>query len=481
MSIDRQLSRSLFWGLLTHTFLPPMSRLNCPEFRKSRRELLQIGGCSLLGLGMSQLLQARAAASASGSFGKAKRCIFFFLWGGPSHLDTLDPKPFAPDNVRGPFAPIATSVPGQQISELLPELAQRMHDVAVIRSLNHTDPAHLSSAHVTLTGQLAPVPRSDAEPPSERDSPHIGSILARLRPAPDGLPPFVTMPWIAFHPAAPGGQAPGQKAGWLGHAYDPMLIEGDLNQPDWSVPALKLQDSLSLQRLHDRRQLAALVDQQYAALRDSLPGRNMSEFQSQATGLLTSAKVRDAFDLQQESAEIRDRYGRHTHGQCVLLARRLSERGVPLVCVNWHNDGGSFWDTHGNNFNRLKNDLCPPADQSLSALIDDLKDRGLWEETVIAWVGEFGRAPVINGSSGREHHPFCFSGLLAGAGIRGGATYGQSDSTGAYPARDPVSQHDYAATLLHVLGVPADLTLGDREQRPHRLYAGHPVQEILET
>ncbi|MCA8992614.1 MAG: DUF1501 domain-containing protein [Planctomycetaceae bacterium] len=444
-----------------------------------RRSLLQAGACSLLGLGLPQLLSHQAVASAGGSFGAAKRCIFIFLWGGPSHIDTLDPKPEAPTDIRGSFSPINTSVPGVQVSELLPNIAQRMHDVAVIRSLNHTDPAHLSSAHAALTGQLAPVPRSDAEPPSERDAPHIGSVVARLRSAPRGLPGFVTMPWIAYHPAAPGGQAPGQRAGWLGHNYDPMLVEGDPSQNQWRVPALQLQDALSAERLSSRMQLLTDLDAQRAALNASASGLALNGFQQQATELLTSPRVREAFSIDQETEETRNRYGRNIHGQCVLLARRLSERGVPLVCVNWHNDGQNFWDTHGNNFNRLKNDLCPPSDQALGALIDDLKSRGLFEETAIAWVGEFGRSPKINGSAGREHHPFCFSGLLAGAGIRGGSVFGTSDSQGAYPASDPVSQHDYMATLLHVLGVSAEATLADREDRPHRLYAGNAVRDIL--
>ncbi len=457
----------------------------CRDMRQmrnvSRRELLQIGSCSLLGLGLPQLLAAQAQAAAGGSFGRAKRCIFIFLWGGPSHIDTLDPKPLTPDSVRGPFQPISTSVPEIQVSELLPGIAQRMHEMALIRSLTHTDPAHLSSAHTALTGQLAPVPRSDADGPSEHDSPHIGSVLAKLRPAAAGLPSFVTMPWMAYHPAAPGGQAPGQRAGWLGHSYDPMLVEGDPAQPDWAVPALKLHDTLSARRLADRRQLCSLINAQRTAIDRSANGQNLSSFQTQAAELLTSAAVREAFDLQQETDGTKDQYGRNIHGQCVLLARRLSERGIPLVCVNWHNDGHNFWDTHGNNFNRLKQDLCPPADQALAALIDDLKSRGLYEETVIAWVGEFGRAPKINASTGRDHHPFCFSGLLAGAGIQGGIVHGQSDSQGAFPARDPVSPQDYIATLLHVLGVSADLTLADREQRPHRIHAGSPVNEILRS
>lgn len=404
--------------------------------------------------------------------------IFIFLWGGPSQIDTLDPKPNAPDTVRGPFKPISTATPGIQVSELLPNLAGRSDDVAIIRSLHHDDPAHLSSAHATLTGHLAPVIKSDAEPPSERDTPHLGSVLSQLRPAGNQLPSFVTMPWLAYHPAAPGGQAPGQHGGWLGRRFDPLLIEGDPNAADWSVPALSLGESLSPGRMDHRRTLLQSIDAQRRELAESAAGDQLSGYQARAFDLLTSSQVREAFDLNSEQADVRERYGRNTHGQCVLLARRLVERGVPLVSVNWHNDGRNFWDTHGNNFNRLKDDLCPPADRALGALLDDLRDRGLLESTIVAWVGEFGRSPNINKSSGREHHPFCYSGLLAGGGIRGGTVYGSSDAIANRPAANPVTPQEYAATIMHGLGIPEEATLPDRSGRPHRLYGASPLTEL---
>jgi hypothetical protein len=205
----------------------------------------------------------------------------------------------------------------------------------------------------------------------------------------------------------------------------------------------------------------------------------MTGHHARALSLLSSPEVRQAFDLAQEPAETRDRYGRNIHGQCVLLARRLIEHGVPLVNVNWHNDGKAFWDTHGNNFNRHKNDLIPPADQALSALITDLADRGLLDETIIAWVGEFGRKPQISNGSGREHWPYCYSGLLAGGGIAGGAVYGASDKLAAYPAVNPVSPLDYAATMMHALGIPHDQVLHDSAGRPHAIYGGKPIQALF--
>lgn len=400
------------------------------------------------------------------------------MWGGPSHIDTFDLKPNAPAEIRGPFQPIATAAPGISICEHFTRLAPLMDRVAVIRSLTHDDPAHLSSAHTILTGHLPPVNKSDDVPPSERDTPHIGAVLSRLRPTSPGLPSFVTMPWIASHPAAPGGKAPGQYGGWLGRSYDPFLVEGDLAQPQWTIPSLTLSDGIPLARLSHREQLLQEITRQQQALEHPVASRLASE-QSKAMGLLSSGQARTAFDLSAESDATRDRYGRTMHGQCVLLARRLIERDVPVVSINWHQDGHTFWDTHGDNFNRLQNTLIPQADQALAALLTDLTERGLLDDTLIAWVGEFGRRPKISPNAGREHHPFCYSGLLMGGGIRGGQTYGASDAQGAYPVDRPVSPHDYTATLLHGLGIPSDETLPDRTGRPHSLYAGRPLTTLF--
>lgn len=461
------------------------SATGCQDFRAaqklSRRAALQVGGVSALGLGLPDLWRARAlgqGGSGGPGFGTAKRCIFLFMWGGPSHLDTLDPKPNAPGEIRGEFQSIPTRVPGTHISEPFTRLAGLTDRTAVIRSLTHDDPAHLSSAHTTVTGHLPPVNKSDAEPPSDRDTPHIGSMMARLRPGSQTVPPFVLMPWKAYHPAAPGGVAPGQHGGWLGQRYDPFLVTGDPSRPDWEVPSLALLDGLSIGRLQDRKMLLQTLDAQRAALERQT--ESMTDLQQRAFRLLASGDVREAFDLNREPEQVRDRYGRNTHGQCVLLARRLIEHGVGLVSVNWHNDHKTFWDTHGNNFNRLKDDLIPPADQALSALLEDLQDRGLLEETLVVWVGEFGRKPQITkGNAGREHWPFCYSGLLAGGGIRGGTLYGASDKHGAYPATNPVTPHDLAATVYHALGVAPETTVKDRLDRPHPVYAGRPVEALF--
>ncbi|MBX7167125.1 MAG: DUF1501 domain-containing protein [Pirellulales bacterium] len=458
----------------------------CAGFRQawrlSRRQLLAAGSLGVLGLDLPRLwsLRAQAAESPLLPQPRAKACIFLFMWGGPSQLDTFDPKPDAPAEVRGEFQPISTSVPGVQICEHFRQLAPLVDRLAIVRSLTHTDPAHLSSGHATLTGNWARIRNSDAEPPSPRDNPHIGSVMARLRPSAGTLPPFVTLPWKAYHPAAPGGQAPGQSAGLLGEAYDPFLVTGDPNQAAWQVSELSLLDGLSVERLHHRQDLLQQIDEQARLVENSDQVGGVGALQSKAFGLLAADEARRAFDLTREPEAVRDRYGRNLHGQCVLLARRLVEHGVPLVSVNWHNDGQNFWDTHGNNFNRLKHDLIPPADQALAALLTDLEERGLLDETLVAWVGEFGRRPQITrGNAGRDHWPFCYSGLLAGGGIRGGAVYGESDKQAARPARNPVTPLDYAATMYQALGIDPHGVYFDPTDRPVRISQGQPIAELF--
>lgn len=457
--------------------LPPVPRTASP-FLPRRRVLLQAGALGITGLGFGGLSAVQQAQAALDS-GSAKQCILLFMWGGPSQIDTFDPKPNAPAEVRGPFQSIATNVPGIEFSEHVQHLSRHADKLCVIRSLTHDDPAHLSSGHTILTGQLPPVNKSDAEPPSERDSPHIGCVMSRLRPSQSGLPSFVTLPWLALHPAAPGGRAPGQHGGWLGRQYDPFLVEGDPNAAGWKVPALTLIDGQSPDRLAHRRKLLDGINRQRAALEQIGAVASLNRQQHRAFDLLTSPTVTESFDLEREAPETRERYGRNLHGQCVLLARRLLDRGVPMVSVNWHNDGQNFWDTHGNNFNRLKNDLIPPSDRALSALLEDLQASGKLDETLIAWVGEFGRAPTINGSTGRDHHPWCYSGLLAGAGIRGGQVYGASDRIASRPIENPVTPRDFVATMYHALGVPDDTVLHDTLNRPHALTGGRPIREIF--
>lgn len=456
----------------------------CGEFRDTlptRRRALEAGSLVLTGLGLSGLFRSRAVAknaSPSPGFGRARSCILIFQWGGPSQLDTWDPKPDAPAEIRGEFGTIATSLPGVRISEHFSKLAAQMHRLAVIRSMAHDDPAHLSTAHRILTGHVAPTPFSDAVGPSQNDWPHLGALVARCRPSPGSMPSAVTMPWTVAHPAAPGGKAPGQHGGWLGKGFDPFRVEGDPNAPGFRVGGLDLPDGVTPGRLGDRRALLGSL-----ACGDTLSGNGpkvWDGFLGRALDALDSAEARGAFQLEREDPKVRDRYGRHIHGQCLLLARRLVEAGVGLVTVNWHNDGYFFWDTHGDNFNSLKNRLMPPADQGFSALLDDLASRGLLDETLVVWVGEFGRAPrITKANAGREHWPRCYSAALAGGGIRGGVIHGASDRWAAYPARDPVSPDDLGATILYSLGIDPATELHDPIGRPLRINGGAPLVSLL--
>ena len=469
--------------------MPRIRASTCnPPTHHDRRRFLHAASIGCLGFGLADGFHPAHAAMVSSSVRTkpARACIFLFMWGGPSQLDTFDLKPNAPAEVRGPFNPISTRVPGIQICEHFSRLANHTDKIAIIRSLTHDDPAHLSSGHATVTGQLAPVLKSDATPPSDKDSPHIGALVSKVRPSSLGLPSFVTLPWKAFHPAAPGGEAPGQHGGWLGSRHDGLLLTGDPNAKDWKPGSLSLPADMTLERMQSRYDLLRTLESQRSASHASTllqaggASGQLHDHQSRAIESITSPQVRNAFDLSREPDKIRDDYGRNIHGQSVLMARRLVEHGVPLVTVNWHNDGRNFWDTHGDNFNRLKNDLIPPADMALSALLEDLQQRGMLDETLVVWVGEFGRKPQITpANAGREHWPFCYSGLMAGGGIRGGMVYGESDATASYPISNPVSPQDFGTTIVHALGIPTEIQLQDREGRPHHATSGKVIESLF--
>lgn len=456
----------------------------CRGFRRAgltRRAAVRAGALSLAGLtlpGLFRGLAAKEAIPREPGFGRARSCILIFQWGGPSQLDTWDPKPDAPAEIRGEFGTIATRTPGVRISEHFPLLAAQTDRLTIIRSMSHDDAAHLSTAHRVLTGHLAPTPFSDAAGPSPNDWPHLGALVAKCRPSRGALPTAVTMPWTVAHPAAPGGKAPGQHGGWLGKGFDPFRVEGDPNADGFQVSGLGLPEGVTPRRLDDRRALLS-SSPNGQGFGGSGP-RAWDGFQERALDALVSAEARGAFAIEREDPKVRDRYGRHIHGQSLLLARRLVEAGVGLVTVNWHDDGRTFWDTHGANFVRLKNDLMPPADRGFAALLEDLDARGLLAETLIVWVGEFGRAPrITKKNAGREHWPRCYSAALAGAGVCGGAVLGASDRWGAYPARDPVSPDDLGATILHALGIPSTTVVRDPIGRPLQINNGRPLVSLF--
>ena len=435
----------------------------------TRREVLCAGALAPLGFGLTEVLQARSDAAPKG---RAKSVILLFMWGGPSHIDTWDPKPGAPPEVRGLFRSIATTVPGLRIGEHFPRLATRAHQYAVVRSMTHTDPAHLSPVHHLMTGRIAPKPNSDADGASRGDAPCLGAVVQKLLPSPGAGPPAVTLPWAVSHPSAPGGTAPGQNGGWLGNGFDPFLVTGDPNLPSFAVAGLRAPADVPADRLRGRAELARLLD------RTGGPGGAYTAVQSKALDLLLAPAVSTAFDLSRESATIRDKYGRHAHGQSCLLARRLIEVGTRLVTVNWPDDGRAFWDTHGNNFPALQTRLMPPADAAFAALLDDLTARGLLDETLVVWVGEFGRTPRVEGG-GRQHWPHCYSAVLAGGGVRGGATYGSSDKIGAHPATNPVSPADLTATVYHALGLDPAAEIHDPAGRPWKIADGTPLRQLF--
>lgn len=435
----------------------------------SRREFVRAGSLAPLGLGLSQLLGGGAVRAERP---KARSVILLFMWGGPSHLDTWDPKPDAPENVRGAFQSIPTTVPGLRIGEHFPKLATKAKDYAVIRSMTHTDPAHLSPVHHLMTGRVAAKPNSDDDGASRADAPCMGAMVQKLKPAKGSIPSAVTLPWSVAHPGAPGGTAPGQNAGWMGAAYDPFLISGDLTSPKFAVAGLSPDPEIPAPRLTSRADLCRQLD------RTPTPAGSFNAVRAKAMDMFLSPQVASAFDLQQESASLRDKYGRHPHGQSCLLARRLIEAGTRLVTVNWPDDKQTFWDTHGNNFPSLKTRLMPPADIGFSTLIDDLKERGLFDETLVVWVGEFGRTPRVE-NGGRQHWPKCYSAVLAGGGIRGGTIYGQSDRIGGEPTEDPVAPADLTATIYNALGIDPQTPVVDRLGRVLPLTEGTPLTNLF--
>lgn len=472
----------------------------CGSFRsglqRSRREFLRAGGLGLLGMNLPTLLNAQARSAGvmapPSSFGKAKACILLFMWGGPAQQETWDLKPEAPEQVRGEFQPIETNVPGLLISEHFPRLATRCDKLAVIRSVHHRDVNHTTATHELLTGR--PIPRPGGGPMNE-DWPHYGAVLEHIdhfkRRSP--LPPYVQ-----FMPVSTDGaprfveQSHGQGAGWLGPALNPFSIDHDPSLPDYDVGDFRLPAEVGPTRRDVRRGLLQLVEQQARHLEQSPQVDAMASHYERAHALLTDRRALDAFDLTQEDPRLRERYGMHAHGQAVLQARRLVEAGVPLTTVFWQNDGitnvSVYWDTHNRNFIDLKDRLMPPADQAFSALLDDLEARGLLDETLVVWTGEFGRTPKVGqsvvggagaGRDGRDHWAHCFSTVLAGAGIRGGTVYGASDRWAAYPSRDAVTPADIAATIYHCLGVDPELELVDTLGRPLALCLGRPIQGIL--
>lgn len=382
-------------------------------------------------------------------------------------------KPQAPAEIRGELRPIATTVPGVQISELLPALARQAQRFTLVRSVTHKDFEHGSAAYMALTGHPHPAPGTNT-PARADDFPTYGAVSSRLRPGPRGLPSSVVL-----GPTMHQGNRPpvaGQNAGFLGQRYNPFRVADDPSQVEFQVDDLAPLADLPAPRLNERQQLLQTLEGRRRGLDSVLAGMD-SHFQL-AFELLQSSRVRQAFDLSQEPCQVRDRYGRSRFGQTLLLGRRLVEAGVPFVTINWARQNADQWDTHKQNYPKLR-ELLPPFDCGLAAFLADLSERGLLETTLVYCLGEFGRTPRINLEAGRDHWPDCYSVLLAGGGIRPGQVVGASDRFAAYPTTQPMAPWDLAATIYHCLGIDPAHHLHDSQGRAWLLSPGQVMHSLL--
>ena len=435
--------------------------------------MIQAGAASYLGLNLPALLRADESRKFSDSTASADACIVIFLNGGPSHLDMWDPKPDAPAEIRGEFKPIATSVPGVSFGEHIPKFARQMHRCTVIRSAHHSvNNAHAAAVYCSLTGHDRGEIGGGARPD---DYPAIGSVVGMQRPPQGAVVPHVLLPFITKEGAG-GPPQPGFFGGWLGKPRDPLIILRDPNAPDFALPELTLGPDIDPNRFDVRKQLADGLAATRKGASDDLDG-----IRAKAFDLLTSRAMREAVRIDREPAKVRDAYGRNIYGQSVLLSRRLIEAGTRVACVSWAPDANATWDTHGDNFTKLKKELLPQLDAAFSTLLDDLANRGMLERTLVCVLGDFGRTPKINANAGgRDHWNFCYSLVLAGGGVKGGYVHGASDKIGAKPSRNPVTPADIIATIYECLGVPHDLELRDRLARPFVLCPwGSPIREVL--
>ena len=463
----------------------------------TRRELMRIGGLSLFGgMTLPRMLQA-AEQGTTPVEGKAKSVILFNLLGGPSHMDMFDMKPHAPREIRGEFRPIDTSLHGLQICEHLPKTAKLMHKASLIRSVTHNYNSHNPLAMMTgFTGGKNQQLTAD-----RTDPPDIGAICQYLQRGAADMPGAVCLPCYPGWGESsmyPGIRRPGPYGGYLGAQYDPLF---SICKPTFKrktkrkfydtvrpygeplMPALDALPAMSSGRLDRRRSLLQQIDAAFARVQTSRSVDRMDKFQQRAFSLLCSSKTRDAFDLSQEPARLRDRYGRNMFGSSMLAARRLVEAGVPFVSVHAENflpDGSFTYDMHENNFQMLKENNLPVLDLCYSALVQDLEDRGLLDSTLIVVMGEMGRSPKVNKKAGRDHWPKCSFSLLTGGGTKRGTVFGATDKHAAYPTSHPVSPGDVVATIYHLLGIDPHMTVPDLTSRPVPIaHGGNAITGVI--
>jgi hypothetical protein len=480
--------------------IPGTSGATCDGF--SRREFLRVGGAGLVGLSLADILrlqaqQAPTVGPAPGQpkngWGTAKQVLLIYLQGGPSHIDIWDPKPDAPSNVRGDFKPIRTKVPGIHLSEVMPKLAQQLDKATLIRSMSYTPAGlfhHTAAIYQIMTGYTPDrvSPSGQLEPPAPNDFPHMGSQITHLRPLDIPMLPFVMLPRPLQESNVIGK---GGTAGFLGAAFDPYYFYQDPAK-DINLDDLTLRKEVSKERLERRSTLLKSVNDAMPDMEKAVGKYALDKYYQKAFDLVSSGRARDAFDLAKEKEALRDKYGRHTFGQGLLLARRLLEAGTKFVQMNWPAVANGdptvdAWDTHAANFGPLRNLHCPKLDSGLSALLEDLDERGLLKETLVVALGEFGRSPRLgvstsgntNSPDGRDHWPYCYTALIAGAGIRRGALYGKSDATGSSPSENPVHPTQIVATIYHALGIDPHTIVMNHLNQPRELVQAEAVTALF--
>ena len=448
----------------------------------SRRQVLATSlGCAGFSLTDFLQLQSIAKENRTETKGKAKSCIILFAWGGMSHLETWDPKPEGPKEIRGSFGTIPTATPGIHIGEHMPYLAKQTNKLAIVRSMHHGSSAHGKAMYWNFTGHKPPQSDTAANlPPSSSDWPSLLSVISKFKSAPPGLPSSIRIPY----PLVDNGtlQA-GEYGGWLGSSYNPIVIRtpkgkefGGVSR-DLGASRIDPKEAIDRKVLSSRLGLLGHLDQ-FQGIGNSVT--DMYYFRNLETDMLMSPNVRNAFDLDLESQATKDKFGNHICGQSMLLARRLVQAEVPIVTVacsagDLNGSAGDHWDTHADNFNRIKNTMLPAFDRPAAALLDDLDERGMLDETLVVFLTEFGRTPKINKNAGRDHYPSCYSVAFAGAGVQGGQVYGKSDKSGSEPAENACGPADLHATIFEAFGINHKTTITDRLGRPFPISDGEPL------
>jgi hypothetical protein len=448
----------------------------------ARRRLLQIGSIGLTGLSLPTVLRAAPSPRV-----RAKACILLYMDGGPSHIDLFDLKPHAPVEIRGPYRGISTSVSGLEICEHLPLVARQMHLVTLIRSVCHEQTVHDPTVYQMLTGYKHTSSAGGLKVEAD-DVPQMGTAFGCVDRTPAVMPKVIELPETM---KMEGRVLPGQSAGFLGPAYDPFRVQ-ITSEPRVLEPEFQPLPGMTAQLLNGRASLLREFNRELCRLQTTAELSRFDVYQQQALDILSAPQVAAAFSLDREPADLRDRYGRNRHGQSVLLARRLIEAGSRFVTVYWGREDQDWadgrgprpannpWDTHRNHFPLVTESLLPRADRALAALLEDLQQRGLLDETLVVWMGDFGRTPRITKPwASRDHWPYAFSILMAGAGVRRGAVYGATDAQAAYVTADPISPADLTATIFDALGVDHRALVRNQAGQPHRISTGRPVRELF--